>query len=65
MVNGASAYIVEQAVKARLVRRGICPYLTRDLMPRAGYTETVDADEITVADLKQMIQEETIRLASG
>ena len=65
MADGASAYVVEQTVKARLIQAGISMingFLSRELMPRGGHTETVDASAITVNELERVIRAEIAKL---
>ena len=42
---------------ADLAARDIGPYLTIEIMPQGGYTETVDAEAITAPALWEMIKQ--------
>ena len=55
----ADALVVERMVLGEYRRSGACPFLEREQMPVAGYTETIDA---TAVDAKALI--EHVRSAS-
>jgi hypothetical protein len=58
--TGAAAFDVEQAVLDRLRGVGLCPFLTRDVMPN-GWSETCSADDITADEVWAMVDEESRR----
>lgn len=51
------AFSVEQTVLAPFRELGVCPYVSAQLMPQGGYTETVGADFIDVPELWRLIEE--------
>lgn len=60
-VSGEEARLIEQAVLHHLrVERGLSPYLTNDLMPQNGATETFDAEQISVGELWELVEAEAV-----
>ena len=51
LVTAADAYRVEQAVLAPYRETRICPFLTRAEIPDGGWTETIDAEAVSLLDL--------------
>lgn len=56
--TGEEARRIEQAVLTQLRSQGFSPHLTIDLMPQGGYKETVDAEEISIPVLRDMIRQQ-------
>jgi hypothetical protein len=53
--TGARAFAVEQAVLDQLHRRGWSSYMSTELMPQGGWTETFDAELISPPQLWRLI----------
>ncbi|WP_329391471.1 hypothetical protein OG625_40090 (plasmid) [Streptomyces sp. NBC_01351] len=53
--TGEQARTAEQAVMAQIRARGVRHYLTPEVMPNGGHTETFDADLLGPEDLWRMV----------
>lgn len=63
MINGAAAWTVEQRVLTTLTSEGVgTSFLSRVAMPRGGYTETIDAEALSLLDLEHLVRQEIAKL---